>query len=341
MLRFVTVVLDPEVMTGPLGLKIAAVFQDTRSKPESDQIHYKVAPAGLDGLPAIKWLRKVPATEHGTVLGLGRAGSSGGESLDGACGPEELLIDAEEPNVLLCFDAEDFATRVQRDSLASVYSTLQRHCPGHMPHFLVLRLEQYLQKRERADHKRAMTAAAGSSFAAEGFQRRPVDDFLARMLVECPHAAFRDVGSPEEGAAHVVSLTKAVAERYIAAAGDAAVYLSGRAGNKSAKGTAASLLASFPIQDQSVRTLMHALTALPSVGPQIAHVVASKYGSLGALIEFLFDPGTLPAQKIAEIEHLQRPGGQGAKRVGPKAARQIFDVLTGSNPDVLMHGSGD
>ena len=160
------------------------------------------------------------------------------------------------------------------------------------------------------------------------------------MSVECPAASFRDVTSAEEGAAHAESLTKSIASRFVNKDGDAAAYLAGRTGNGKGSAAAASLLATHPI-DPGVKTALGALCALPSVGPQVAHAVATRFGSVGALMEWLFDPGMSQEGKIRDLEGMQRAGGERARRVGPKAARQILEMLTSDNPDLMAHGGGD
>ncbi len=156
-LRFLTVVLDPELMTSPLGLHIVQAFQATRQKTENEHIQYKVAPAGLDGLPAIKWLRKVPSSLS-TQASTDLQGLPGGSQVECVAneGPDASLVETEEPQVMLCFEADDFVRRIQHDELRSVFTLLSQRCPEHRPHILVHRLKAYLVKKEREDHKRTM-----------------------------------------------------------------------------------------------------------------------------------------------------------------------------------------
>lgn len=69
---------------------------------------------------------------------------------------------------------------------------------------------------------------------------------------------------------------------------DADVYLLAKGKKDSAN--AAALLTNHPIEDFCTRTLMQSLCALPSVGPQIAHPIATRFQSLGALGDYLTDP---------------------------------------------------
>lgn len=325
------------MMGCPLGPKILLAFQETQAQQaEHEHIQYKVASTGLSGVRAIKWVRKVPS------------GASQSQQMPALVpesqefiGVEAELVDEEEPHVLLCFEAEEFVTAVQRDGLSSIFSTLQRSCPGHRPHLLVHRLDHYLSKREREDYARTMGTAGAN---AQAFNRRIIDNFISKMAIEAPQVGFRDVSTPEEGAGHVCSITRAIAKRHTEKS-DAAKYLLGNARSTN-KGNAAlaSLLVAHPINNPEVKTFLSTLCALPTVGPQVAHAVATQYGSLGNLMEMIFDPMRSMTEKLREIEFLQRPGnGTGSGRVtkvGPKAAKQLIDLLTAENPDSLVHEDG-
>jgi hypothetical protein len=369
-----TVVLDPELMGSPVGLKVAEAFQQTQAQQaEHERISYKVASTGLGGgggvgggLRAIKWLRKVPSTttiNNGSQLPESQnyedvlPGSSNYNIHSGSeqqqqqqqqqfSQPPQTLLDEEEPHILICFEAEEFISAVQRDSLTSLFTRLQHYCPGHRPHFLVHRLDFHLTKKEREDFSRTMGGGGRGGGGGHGlnnslqqaFNRRDIDDFLSKLSIEAPQVGFRDVTSAEEGAGHVCSLTRAIARRLLEK-NDASKYLlsSGTGTNKKSSQNTASLLASYPVEDINVRACLAALCAMPSVGPQIAHAVAVKYGSLGNLMEMLFDPRKSYADKLKEIEFLPRTGAGRVTKVGPKAAKQIFEILTGENPDALVH----
>jgi hypothetical protein len=338
-------------MGSPVGLKIAEAFQQTQAQQaEHERIQYKVASTCLGGssssgsggrFRAIKWLRKVPTTAPGASQLDPYSLPSGSEQQHLQ---EQMLVDEEEPHILICYEAEEFISAVQRDALTSLFTTLQQHCPEHRPHILVHRLDQCLTKKERDDFTRTMGAAGGggsfggTAAVAGAFNRREIDDFISKLAIEAPQVGFRDVSSAEEGASHVCSLTRAIARRLIDK-NDASKYLlSVTAGtNKKASQNTASLLASYPVEDPGVRTFMGALCAMPSIGPQIAHAVAIKYGSLGNLMDMLFDPGKSYPDKIREIEFIPRTGSGRVTKVGPKAAKQLMEILTGSNPDAAVH----
>jgi hypothetical protein len=196
-----------------------------------------------------------------------------------------------------------------------------------------------LTKKEREDFSRSMGAVGGANQqGGAAFNRRVIDDFISKLAVEAPQVGFRDVASAEEGAGHVCSLTRSIARRLLEK-NDASKYLmsSGSGSNKKSSQAASSLLASYPVEDPGVRAFLHALCAMPSVGPQIAHAVAVKYGSLGNLMEMLFDPGRSYSDKIRELEYLPRTGSGRVTKVGPKAAKQLMEILTGGNADALVH----
>jgi hypothetical protein len=323
--------MDPEFMATALGVEIAKAFQATQAKLEHERIRYRVAPTGLLNLPAMRWSRKVPAGEAG---GGGGGGLDAGGAAGGAAAAE--LVEVDEPHVMLCFEAEDFAARAAADGLRPVFAQLERACPGARPHLVVHRLSQHLQARERAGHRAAMAAGAQGA----GFQRRPVDDFVARLAVECPGAAFREVRSADEAAAHACAVTLAVARRF-SQKSEAARYLGAQGGGRRGTQTLGALLAAHPVEDAGVRACLAALCALPSVGPQVAHAVAGRYGSLGALMEALFDPGVPAADKVRQLEALPRVGTARPTRVGPKAARQLLELLTSEDPDVRVHGDAE
>lgn len=359
-LRYVTLLLDPTLMSTPLGLKIAEAFQQTWDTAEHEQLRYRVGSTGLGSLPAAKWLRQVPATESNNSQAFLESQQSldlgGSQDLTRLPGME--LVEREEPHVLVCFEAGEFVNQVIKDGLDGVFQTLAEGCPGHRPHILVNRLEHYLTKREREDFSKSMKVqscvAGGGSAAdrrgrraapaqcippAEQFNRGPIDTFIMKLAVQAPHIAFRDLSSPEEGAGHVCAITRAIARRF-ADKSDAAMYLSGKMGNKKTGLAIASVLATHPTGDESTKTLMAALCSLPSVGPQVAHAVATRYGSLGVLMQMILDRRGTDADKIREIGNLQRPatGPGGPRRVGPKAATQLFELLSGDDPDALVDG---
>jgi hypothetical protein len=238
--------------------------------------------------------------------------------------------------VLLCFEAPDFVARVLADGMRSVFAQLERACPGARVHLVVHRLAQHLTQRERSEFRSAMAAGAQGA----GFQRRRVDDFVTRLAVECPSAAFREARSAEEAAAHVCAITVAIARRF-AQKSEASKYLSAHGGAKKGGATMAALLASHPVADPGARAMMGALCALPSVGPQVAHAVGARYRSLGALMEALFDPGRGEADKVRELEGMLRVGAARATRLGPKAARQLYELLTSEDPGLKVHADPD
>lgn len=338
-LRYLTVLVDPELMTNPLGLKIIEAFQRIRQKSDDEKTHikYRVAPTGLPGFPAIKWLRKIPR-EYSADAPLSSIGEQGGGG-----GAELQFIEKEEEHVMFCFEPEHFIARVEADELRSMFALLSEACPGHRPHILVHRLEPYLIKKEREDYKRSLKASGpgGAGGSSTGFRRRVIDDFLARLLVECPQVGFRDVSLAEEGAHHVCCLTRAIAQQWTIGNSETATFLTSRAASKQAKGPLDSLLAIHPVNNAATETVIRALCALPCVGPQIAHAVATRYGSYGALMEMCFDPNTSTAQKIKDLENMQRTGRERTTRVGPKAAKQILEILTTDNPDGAVYGGGD
>jgi hypothetical protein len=332
-LRYMTAILDPELMGSPVGLKIAEAFQHTQAQQaEHERIQYKVASTCLGGgYRAMKWLRKVPTTN---IHNDGSEQHMGSQSQQ-----QQTLVDQEEPHILICFEAEEFIAAVQRDSLTSLFTALQRQCPGHRPHVVVHRLDFWLTKKEREDFTRTM--GAGGNSLQHAFNRRDIDNFISKMSVEAPQVGFRDVASAEEGASHVCSLTRAIARRLLDK-NDASKYLSstGQGNNKKSSQNTASLLASYPVEDPGVRAFLHALCAMPSIGPQIGHALAVKYGSLGNLMEMVFDPRKSYQGKIRELEVIPRTGSGRVTKVGPKAAKQLMDILTGDNPDAPVHDIG-
>jgi hypothetical protein len=103
---------------------------------------------------------------------------------------------------------------------------------------------------------------------------------------------------------------------------------------------------------------MRALCTLPSIGPMIAHPLATRFQSLGALGAWVL--GSVPPSdaggsalggvgtgsgtagkkgKVREVEEMGRVGAAKAMRVGPKAAAQLVEVLMSEDPDLLIHDS--
>ena len=342
-LKFFTAILDPDLICTDLGIKIAESFRSTQTTgAEHEHIQFQVRPTNFPNpnkaYAVAKWVRQVPREneEHGD-------------------GTEFELIEREEPHVLLCFEAPKFTQEVIRDQFRSVLNTIETHCSGHRPHIVVLRLDQYLTKREREDFTAATAHPPGHPRRGvppptprPAFDRRVVDDFITKLAIEHPRISFRDVSSLDEGANHVVCFTKAIAKSVVEKC-DASKYLTGQAksNKKSTNSNTAAVLAAHPVNTEQERLLLSVLCVLPSVGPQIAQAIAMKYHSLGGLMHFLSDSATSTAQKQAELENIPRASaaraaarGERAMRVGPKAARQVMDVLLGQNPDVKIKELG-
>lgn len=266
-----------------------------------------------------------------------------------------------EPDVLICFEASDFVAYVLRDQLRSVFRSLYLKYPTSRPHILVHRLDAYLRQRENEDFQAAMKEQLGGNTKGKGrtkrktredqrsshvvdiddmserFCRSQVDEFLAFMSVAYPQVGFRDVATVEEGASHALAVTRAVARRYIAESELANVFSRQCSGGNKVNQTTAKLLAAQPLVDSASETFMNALGCVPSIGPQIAHALAIRFGSLGNLIEYCLDPIVSGVEKQKELENIPRSGSGRGTRIGPVAAKAVLEILCGEDERMIVY----
>jgi hypothetical protein len=203
-LRYVTAVLDPLLMTTELGLKIADGFRQTQRLAEHERIAYVVAPTGLEGFPAIKWRRKIPSQTPTAAAGLGLASHPSQSTAP----PDIAFEEREEPHVMVCFEAAAFIEAVQTDRLASLWRQLEARCSGQRVHLMVHRLEGHLTARERREFQESMRTGAGGG----AFRRGDIDAFVAALAVQRPGVTFRDVRLVDEGASHACLVTHTIAK---------------------------------------------------------------------------------------------------------------------------------
>eukprot|EP00887_Chlorella_sp_A99_P003567 scaffold7.g3567.t1 len=299
-------------------------LQATQDLPEDRRYCYDLCSPQLPPHLAIMWRRKVLA-EPGEQPAPG--GGSGGslpasQSQQGPVAEEEV----EEPHVMVCFEGAAFLQQVLDDDLEGLLRRAEARCRGYRLHLMVHGLDRAVQKREQADYSSALRAglAGGAALPPAASVKVRVDGFLARLAVECPGAAE-----------HVMSLTRSIAESRLKSTA-AEEWLDAYA--KSESQSVTNLLVSHPLpKGGPTECLLRALAVMPSVLPGAAHAVAGRYGSLGALMEALLDPGTAAAE-VRQLENMARAGGVRPMRVGPKAAAQLAQLLTSRDPDMLVNG---
>jgi hypothetical protein len=197
---------------------------------------------------------------------------------------------------------------------------------------LVHRLEQHISKREAREHREAVS---GTMSPRTRFRGDVVRQALSDLVICRPEVEIFDVGSVEEASSHVSSITKAIALRGCESQGCASKskYIAGKSRKQHGAGSALnSLLLKDPLPEHSICTV-RALTAIPSVTPQIAHTLVKEYGSLRGIYEFLDDRGSDLETKKRSFENLRTFGGQ---RVGPVAARKLVDFFLADDPEMTL-----
>ncbi len=320
-LKFLKVLLSPALMGGAVGLGIAQAFQQTAAKAEHEHIAYEVSASGtFSSYPLVQWKRIVPSVEN-----LGDF--------------EEVM----EPFVMVCLEAEALVELLVGACGQGMDAVLDDLCAGHRldvtgcretikAYVLVHRLEQHIAKREAREHREAVS---GTSSAPTRFQGEAVRQALSDMVICRPYVEVFDAGSVEEASSHVLSITKAIALRGCQSQGCASKskYIAGKSRKQQGSGSALnSLLLKDPLPDHAI-CAVRALTAIPSVTPQIAHTLVKEYGSLRGIYEFLDDQGSDLDKKKGSIESLRTFGGQ---RVGPVAARKLVDFLLADDPELTI-----
>lgn len=301
-LKFIQVVMGPEVMGQPLGLGIGQAFQSTNNKAEHEKIVYHVRQNNIYGYPLIRWTRMTPSAE----------------------GTDSFSFE-NEPFTMICIEGNAMVEWIETGEFQNMLDRIGQD--GHKISIIVHRLQHTISQREIHDHREAMSQSSGVA-QAPGFCSERVRQYLASILVEMPEVELFDVNSVDEAANHVVAMTKAISMRLIEE-GAAAKYLAGKSKRRSASVALNELLAVEPLQRPELLCPIQALCALPSVGPRSAHALAHKFSSLKGLIEMLEDKSTSLGEKKVMLGNIFSTNG---RRVGPKAAQQIVDVFLSEDP---------
>ena len=324
-LKFIKVILSPEMMGGAVGLAIAQAFQQTACLAEHERISYEVSTIAFPTIstpsshPLIRWNRLVPSEEN-----LGE------------------FVETAEPFAMLCLDGsalEDVISDISKldtvlDDIEGLLSNsrVNQQQPIQQSikiYVLTHRMEQRITKRQQQDHREAVLRGARTVFDGEDVRQAFSDLIICR-----PHVELYDVSSVEEASNHVVSITKAVALRNCASQGcsSKSKFIAGKSKKQHGPGTAMnSLLLKDPLPEHALYAV-RALTAIPSVTPQVSHALVKAYGSIRGIYEFLEDRGELETKRKV-LEELRTSGGQ---RVGPVAARKLVDFFLENDPGATI-----
>lgn len=306
-LKFIQIVMTPELMSQPLGLAIGQAFQKTAEKAEHERISYKVAGMEQYGkYPMLAWNRVEPDSENGCML------------------------ESEEPFVMLCLEGKDMIEKIGNGWMDAMLNGVPE---GHRVHILVHRMEQSMRQKEAEDHREAMSQNSLSQVPR--FVVSSVENYMTSLLVERADVDVFDASSLEEASNHVLAITRAIAMRHVDV-GSGARYLQGKSKRRNGSTNLDSLLVSRPVARDEMVYPIRALCALPSVGPISAHALVEEYTSLKGIFEMLDDPRMTCAQKERDLENMV---GSNGRRVGPKAAKQIVNLLSSEDPNTQLTDS--
>lgn len=306
-LKFIQVVMTPELMSQPLGLAIGQAFQKTAEKAEHERISYKVAPIEqYSNHPMLAWNRIEPDSDNGQML------------------------ESEEPFAMICLEGKDMLEKIGNGRMDVMLNGVPQ---GHRVHILVHRLEQSMRQREAEDHREAMSQNSLSQ--APRFIASSVENYMTSLLVERADVDVFDASSLEEASNHVLAITRAIAMRHIDV-GSGAKYLQGKSKRRNGSTNLETLLVSRPLARDDMLYPIRALCALPSIGPISAHALVEEFTSFKGIFEMLDDPRTTRAQKEKELENMV---GSNGRRVGPKAAKQIVNLFSSEDPNTQLADS--
>eukprot|EP00889_Picochlorum_renovo_P004458 jgi/Picre1/31488/NNA_006840.t1 len=306
-LKFIQVVMTPELMSQPLGLAIGQAFQKTAEKAEHERISYKVASIEQYGNhPMLAWNRIEPDSDNGGML------------------------ESEEPFAMICLEGKDMIEKIGNGWMDAMLNGVPQ---GHRVHILVHRLEQSMRQREAEDHREAMSQNSLSQ--APRFIASSVENYMTSLLVERADVDVFDASSLEEASNHVLAITRAIAMRHIDV-GSGAKYLQGKSKRRNGSTNLETLLVSRPLARDDMLYPIRALCALPSIGPVSAHALVEEYTSFKGIFEMLDDPRTTRIQKEKELENMV---GSNGRRVGPKAAKQIVNLFSSEDPNTQLTDS--
>jgi hypothetical protein len=300
-LKFIRVIMTPDLMENAVGLAIAQMFQQTSEKSDRERINYSIEACvnGYDSYPAIRWKRFVPSDEE-----------------------EGVIEEVDEPFTMICVEGSRVIDWIESGVLDRV---LNKTSVGHKVYLLTHRLEHTVRKREIQDHREAFKEGKNCSFNGEHIRQ-----VLASLPIERPHVEVFDANTVGEASSHVASLTRAISLRHCKDqdCSSKSKYISTKARKNGSGAALATLLVKDPLPKEQA-CLVKALTAIPSVTPQIAHCLVKEFGLLGNIYEMIDDDPTDLESKTRRIENLLTHGG---RRVGPKAARRLIDFLLCEDP---------
>lgn len=302
-LTFLKVIMHPRLMTQPLGLAMAQKFQSSGDKGDHEKITYEVSDVHAIEYPCAVWSRRWPSEDGLT------------------------FVEKIEPFIALCFEAKEFIDLVHEKKVGSMLKTIQDAMAGCRINIIIHRLQQYIEKQERVDHRKAMSAATQS----ECFSGNRTRKFLSRLLIERSDIDVFDVSSTEEASNHICAFTKAIAVRHKEMENAGAKYLAGKSKSRTGSKALETLLVTHPLPKPEMKYPLYALCALPSVGPRASHALIQQYQSLRGLYEMLSDSSTPESLKQRRLENMLCTGGE-SRRIGPKASKQLMDLLMLEDP---------
>ena len=302
-LKFLKVIMHPRLMTQPLGLAMAQKFHQTGDRGDHEKITYEVSDVKALEYPCAVWSRSWPSEDGMT------------------------LVEKIEPFIALFFEAKEFIDLVHGKKVGSMLKTIQDAMAGCRINIIIHRLQQYIEKQERLDHKKAMANTSHAGFFSGDKTRK----FLSRLLVERSDIDVFDVSSTEEASNHICAFTKAIAVRHKEMQNAGAKHLAGKAKSRTGSKALEMLLVTHPLPKPEMKCPLYALCALPSVGPRASHALIQQYQSFRGLYEMLSDNSTPESIKQRRLENMLCPGGE-SRRIGPKASKQIMDLLMLDDP---------
>lgn len=303
-LKFLSVILDQELMRSPIGIKIIEKLQSTHSCSEHESVKYAIE-SDIKA-PVVSWKCEKPLqSEQGCIRWQSE----------------------RERNFCLFLDAKEFVQAVLDKRMEIMIDQVRSNFSSEsICHLIVLRLEAYLTNRAKQEFKEDFQTGNVSI----SFSRADIDRFLMQLTVENAWTKHKDAKDEDEVAEYVHRLSLAIARQRVAKS-ESSKWMTAK-GTRDTKAVS-TLLTNHPLNDGSLECLTKALQFLPSIPPSVAYTLATEFGSLGAALSHIQEHHHNSENTVARLANMQRVGTARATRIGPKAAQQFLELMTSQDPD--------
>ncbi|KAK4356123.1 hypothetical protein RND71_025094 [Anisodus tanguticus] len=229
--------------------------------------------------------------------------------------PEELSKISSEvidvPYILFIFEAEEFCNLVNRKSLMSHVSRVQRLYPLHTVCYLTNKLLSYINKREQGQYKDPANHT--------GWERPLIEQVLSKLTTNFVKVHSRHCVDEAELAEHVAGLTCSLAS----------CQFRNKLTRLSVNANGSLIPKDCVDKNQIKKSLwLKALVAIPKVQPRFAIAIGKKYPTMKSLLHVYMDPSKSVHEKEFLLKDLRVEGLlSDDRRLGEICSKRIYRIL--------------